>query len=92
MSTDNQSPAEIEIAAMRLYLLSLGFQPIAEVGHSMAFRHLESGAVVTLTKNDGSEFVRSADLLSIKFRLEAEGLISQRAITELSQGKLPIAS
>ncbi len=92
MSTDNQNLAEIKIAAMRAYLIAIGFESIAEVGQSLAFRHSLSDTLVTLTKSDDSGFVRPADLLSIKFRLEAEGLISDNAVTELNHGRLPIAS
>jgi len=92
MATDNQSRVEVEFAAMRDYLSSIGFKPIAEVGHSLAFRHPDSVVVLTLTKSTKSELVRPADFLSIKFRLVSEGLISGEAIAELNQGRLPMAS
>ena len=92
MSMDNQNPAEVSIVAMQEYLIAIGFESFAEIGHSITFRHSDSGAVVTLTKNNDSDLVRPADFLSIKFRLESEGLISENAVAELNQGKLPIAS
>ena len=92
MSTDNQNLAEIKTTAMQAYLVAIGFESIAEVGKSLAFRHSRSGTVVTLTNSDDSDLVRPADLLSIKFRLETEGLISDTAVAELNQGRLPIAS
>lgn len=89
---DNQNLAEVRIAAMQEYLIAIGFEAFVEIGHSTTFRHPDSGAVVTLTKNADSELVRPADFLSIKFRLESEGLISENAVAELNQGKLPLAS
>ena len=92
MSTDNQSHVKVTIGEMKVYLLSIGFNAIAEVGESLAFRHPESEIVVTLTKNTESEFMRPADFLSIKFRLENEGLISGSAVAQFDQGRLPVAS
>ena len=92
MATDNQNLVEVEATAMRDYLLSIGFKPIAEVGHSLAFRHPDSEVVLAITNGSGSELIRPADFLSIKFRLESAGLISDEALAELNQGRLPIAS
>lgn len=89
---DKQNPAEIKSEAMNAWLLSIGFQQIAESGHSLVFRHVQSGSVVTLTRRDDSEFVRPADVLSIRVRLESEALVTDDAIEELRRGRLPIAS
>jgi len=91
MSTDSQNLVEVEIGAMKAYLESIGFESIAQVGHSLPLRHLESGVFVSLTKSADSKLVRPADFLSIKFRLETEGLVSEEAIAELNQGRLPIS-
>lgn len=88
----NQNRAQATTASMQQYLIAIGFESFVEVGHSLAFRHADSGTVVTLTTNDASELVRPADFLSIKFRLESKGLVSDDAVAELNQGKLPIAS
>ncbi len=87
-----QNRADVTVAAMRDYLITIGFESFVEVDHSLAFRHADSEVVVTLTTNEDSDLVRPADFLSIKFRLESEGLISDNAVAELNQGKLPIAS
>lgn len=91
MSTDSQNLVEVEVTAMKDYLVSIGFEAIDQVAHSLAFRHQESGVFVTLTKNPDSKLVRPADFLSIKFRLETEGLVSSEAIAELNHGRLPIS-
>ena len=92
MSRENRSHVEVTIDAMKVYLLSIGFKAIAEIGASLAFRHPESEVVVTLTKTINSKFMRPADFLSIKIRLETEGLVSDSAVAQLNQGRLPLAS
>jgi hypothetical protein len=90
--TTNQDLAEIKTDAMQAYLVSIDFQAIAESGGTLAFRHGESGSVVTLTKREESEFVSPADFLSIWVRLESENLITEDAAAEFREGRLPIAS
>jgi len=92
MTTNNQDLAEIKADAMQAYLVSIGFQQIAETGQSLAFRHGKSGSIVTLTKQEDSEFVSPADFLSIRVRLVSEELITEQAAAEFQQGRLPIAS
>ena len=92
MATNNQNRVEVGMAAMQQFLQTVGFESIAKIGHSLAYRHRESGAVVTLTAGEHSGTVRPADFLSIKFRLESEGLVTDEAVAELNQGRLPIAS
>lgn len=92
MKTNNQNLAEIKTDAMQAYLVSIGFQRVAESGGTLAFRHGESGSVVTLTKREDFEFVSPADFLSIRVRLESESLITEDAAAEFREGRLPIAS
>lgn len=92
MTTNNQNLAEIKTNAMHAYLASIGFRPIAESGGTLAFRHGESGSVVTLTRREDSEFISPADFLSIRVRLESESLITEDAAAVFREGRLPIAS
>ena len=92
MMTNNQNPVEIKTDAMQAFLVSVGFQALAERGGTLAFRHGDSDSVVTLTKRDDSEFVSPADFLSIRVRLESENLITEAAAAEFREGRLPISS
>ena len=92
MSTDSQNLVEVKIEAMQEYLISIGFEHVSEIGQSAAFRHVESGSLVTLTGSSGTELIRPADFLSVKYRLESEGLVSDAAVAEMNLGRLPIAS
>ena len=92
MTTNNPNLVEVKADAMQAYLIAIGFKPVAETGHSLAFLHGKSGSVVTLTKREDSEFVSPADFLSIKVRLVSEELITEAAAAEFRQGRLPIAS
>lgn len=92
MTTNKQSRAEISADAMQAYLLSIGFQAIAESGLSLAFRHNGTGSIVTLTRRNDSAFISPADFLSIRVRLESENLITEEAAAEFRRGRLPIAS
>ena len=51
MSTDSQNLVEVMIEpTAKNKLNSIGFAPVAETGQSAAFRHVETGSLVTLTK------------------------------------------
>jgi len=90
--TNDQQAVDVTTEAMKSYLAAIGFVLFAEMDHAVVFRHGTTGSVVTLGTHDDSRFVRSADFLSIRFRLETEGLVSEDAILKLKQGQLPIAS
>ena len=92
MTMNSQNLAKIKTDAMQAYLVSIGFQAIVESGVTLAFRHGESGYVVTLTKREDSEFVSPADFLSIQVRLESGNLITEDAAAQFREGRLPIAS
>ena len=83
---------EINLAQLRSFLLSLGFEQPISVNRSQAFRHRKSGTVLVVSASGASGSLRPADLLSVLVRLECEGLASESDLRQLRLGKLPKAS
>ena len=88
----HESQNEIAFDALRDFLLQIGFDRSFEVNSSMAFHHEESGTIITVSIPAEGQHVRSADLLSIAMRLEAQGLVGESELEQFRSGKLPMAS
>lgn len=87
-----KSQKRIEFNGLQKFLTSIGFERAARVNKSLAFHHPDSGTIVTLTIPEDGREVRPADLLSILFRLENQGLVEESALKQFRIGKLPLAS
>ncbi len=90
MSHTNQN--EIAFDALQDYLREIGFDQSIKINNSLAFHRRESGTIITLSIPADGRTVRSADLLSIAMRLEAEGIVGESVLDQIKSGKLPMAS
>lgn len=90
MSQGNRT--EITFDGLKKFLRQIGYDQILQCSRSLVFRHPRSETLVMLSIPDDGCSVRSADLLSIRVRLENQGLIDDAAVSELEAGRLPMAS
>ena len=90
MSHENQN--EIEFDRLQDFLREIGFDQSVKINNSLAFHHRESGTIITLSIPKDGRTVRSADLLSIAMRLEAQGLATESVLDQIKSGKLLVAS
>ena len=88
MPAANQN--EITLEGLGRFLGRIGFDQRAEIGNSMAFHHHQTGTIIVLSVPSDGRFVRSADLLSVAMRLEAEQLVSDEMLEQFKAGKLPM--
>jgi hypothetical protein len=87
------APAKITFARLRSYLISLGFaETEARLPGTRTLYHRASKTLLVFTEMPAGEPVRPADFLSVLVRLEYQGLVSDAALDELRQGRLPKAS
>ena len=90
MSHKNQN--EISFKGLQDFLRDIGFDQSIKINNSLAFHHRESGTIITLSIPVDGRTVRSADLLSLAMRLEAQGLVPELVLNQIRSGKLPLAS
>ncbi len=86
------SRTEITFDGLKKFLRQIGFDQTLQCSRSLVFHHPQGETLVMLSIPDDGHSVRSADLLSIRVRLENQGLIDDVAIRELEAGRLPMAS
>lgn len=87
------APGKIPFRRLWRYLLSLGFEETeAKVAGTKVLYHRSSKTVLVFTEMPPGDPVRPADYLSVLVRLEYQGLVSEDALDELRQGRLPKAS
>ncbi len=88
----HQSQNEITFEGLQQFLRRVGFDQPARIDNSLAFHHRDSGTIIVLSIPKDNRSVRSADLLSVLMRLEAQGLVDDWVLEHFKSGKLPMAS
>jgi hypothetical protein len=86
------SPSEITFESLKHFLLKVGFEQTSSRKNALALHHRESDTIVALLIPADGKTVRPADLTSVVFRLEYQGLVGESALHSLRAGKLPVAS
>ncbi len=79
---------------LNFLLIHLGFQPsIESVNQYRAWKHAESNTLILLPANKLHEPPLKADLSSMGYRLDFNGLLTKGEFEEFQQtGKLPVTS
>ena len=90
MSNENQN--QITFNHLKDYLERIGFNRSTAIESSLAFRHDDSGVIVSLSIPEDGVSIRPADLLSILVRLESNAIESEEGIWKLRQGQIPTAA
>lgn len=90
MSRENQS--ELTFEGLQQILVRAGFDRAATINRSLAFHHRSTGTIITLAIPEDGRSVRSADLLSVLTRLEANGLADPALLDRIKARRLPKAS
>lgn len=86
------SQNEVAFDALQDFLRENGFDQSVKINNSLVFHHRKSGTIITLSIPADGRTVRSADLLSIAMRLEAEGIVGESVLDQIKSGELPMAS
>lgn len=83
---------EMTFEGLQQFLHRLGFDQQTKISDSLAYHHIASGTIIVLSIPQDGRSVRSADLLSVLMRLEAQGLVDDSVLDQFKLGRLPLAS